>query len=100
MNIARKMAAFGLLVVMLGTSGCLISREVVTATDHPGENLTLVETRDTYWPVRLPDFATSVYRFWECVDNDGKLSCKMACDGKNDFKCPNSGVAVGTHVIR
>lgn len=88
------------LALAFGVSGCLSSREIVTATDHMSESLTLVETVDTYFPFRLPDFARQVYRFWECRDEGERMVCNLACDGDDQALCPHYGASVGTDVIR
>lgn len=89
-----------MLALGFGATGCLSSREIVTATDHGSESLTLVETVDTYFPFRLPDFGRQVYRFWECRDEGESMICSLACDGDDQAKCPSYGASVGTDVIR
>lgn len=97
----KKLLQFALLFALAaGSTACLTSREIITATDHSTNGLTLVETVDTYFPFRFPDGGREIYRFWECKDEGDQMVCRLACDGAGQAKCPHNGASVGADVIR
>lgn len=88
----------GLALLASTMSGCLWSRQIVSAQDHSTLPVTLLETIDTYF---YGVMFTAKYRFWECKDENGQLACVRACDNdESELTCPYAGASVGTDRIR
>lgn len=80
----NRLAPFVLLAATLASSGCM-KRVILDVEDGPTPTgalrTTILQTLD------VKDFViwkTAKYVFWECADDGERLTCKKACDVKDD----------------
>lgn len=66
------------IMLVATASGC--TRTIVSVTDHPRVNVTLMQTIDT-------DLLTTRHQFWECADEAEQVVCSKICGAESQPRC-------------